>query len=123
MSGGSFDYLHSRAPDDLRSLVDDFTAMADELSGAFPGVARRTRDIARALEVAAVEAEALADVWHAAEWYRSGDYSRAQVRTAAIAAGEVMPPCTHPETRDGWDKDGRATWCEDCGAEVGRVKS
>jgi hypothetical protein len=123
MSGGSYNYLHVRAPDEIRGLKREIAAMAEALS-AYSAVAARTKAIAEALERAAAEADALADVWHAQEWVESGDWSPASVRAAAIEAGEVLPPCEHKEVRQVFGlRDGRPgtlvrfRLCEDCGED------
>jgi hypothetical protein len=126
VSGGSFDYLSSRAPDEARSLASQIQRMADALrDDGFPVCAERTARVVAMLRVAADEAVALEDLWHAKEWRDSGDLGRAAVRRWAVALGEPLPPCAHVDKRPcfGW-RDGQRSGpsvrflvCEECGDE------
>jgi hypothetical protein len=83
MSGGSYNYLSYHAPD-LGGHRHHLEAMADRLEGLPYGskAAEATRSI-----LAALDDEALANVWHAVEWWDSGDYGEDKVQ-AAIAKYE-----------------------------------
>lgn len=88
MSGGSFDYLYMKDAQGICGAKTHLREMADELQamGAYEAY-RDTIRILRLIESLeqAVDDNALMDVWHAIEWWKSGDWSLIQ---AATVAGE-----------------------------------
>lgn len=87
MSGGSFDYLYLKEVAELPSRATDVEHMAQVLVelGAHDAAAE-TLDLLAivryALVRAAVHTRRLSDVWHAVEWWKSGDYSKEQALEA-----------------------------------------
>jgi hypothetical protein len=84
MSGGSYDYLcfseFAEAPEPLRR-------MAERLAG-LPYAAKAAADTAGIVDMlgeAARRAERLNDVWHAIEWWDSGDYGEDEARKVLAA--------------------------------------
>ena len=83
MSGGSFNYLCHKdvggvlgeGREDLRSMAGALT----ELGHDARDVAERTAALLVKADEMQSEIDALSDVWHAVEWWRSCDYSREQV--------------------------------------------
>lgn len=90
MSGGSYNYLYASAddPEALVEHVSDIKAMAERLAGLpyARDAATETERILALIErlhmQVKVRSEALEDVWHAVEWWDSGDYSEDAVRKA-----------------------------------------
>lgn len=126
MSGGSFEYLSSRFPDEVNDLANQVQRMADALlKEGLPYCAERTQRVVHALTLVFTEANALEEVWHAKEWRDSGDWGRASVRQAAVALGELLPPCPHVDkrlcygTRKGHPRvpAQRFLSCEECGEQ------
>lgn len=91
MSGGAYDYLYWKVPE-LGGHRGQLEAMAERLEG-LPYAADAAAATRRIL--AAVNNEALANVWRAVEWWDSGDYGEDQVREALAkyesAAVESQP--------------------------------
>lgn len=79
MSGGSYDYLCFKEPEELFARVDDIELMAQRLLElGFQDVAGDMQRLAEycksgRLRVAVLGAM-LNDIMHAVEWYDSGDY-------------------------------------------------
>jgi hypothetical protein len=83
MSGGSYDYLCFKA-DDLsgrRGTVEEMAQRLEGLPYASPAAAD-TRRVLALLDEARALAERLSDVWHAVEWWDSGDYGEDDAREA-----------------------------------------
>lgn len=103
MSGGSFDYLYMAAGSarELGEKWHEVEAMVDELRGYGPVADRALAAMAEmqaAMAAVLAKSEALADVWHAAEWARSGDWGRndtmyALERFNALAEGKRVETC------------------------------
>lgn len=73
MSGGSFDYLFSADITGYRE--GDIARMADTLAErGHHAAAERTRQVLHHLRMAKAIQEELSTVWHAVEWWQSGDY-------------------------------------------------
>jgi hypothetical protein len=99
VSGGSHNYMHSRVPDDIRSIADEVEGMAKSLrETGFPFCADETMAVAKNLRAAQQLAEQFADLWHHQEWLDSGDWGKGPVRREAIKLGEPLPPCQHTAT-------------------------
>lgn len=81
MSGGSFNYLYSKEIDDLMNNTSDLEEMRDYLiSYGYEDIAK---DIQRLIEyiksaecVIGTLKDMLEPVFHAVEWYESGDYGK-----------------------------------------------
>lgn len=85
MSGGSHDYLYANAPDAMALWADKVQRMhADMAALGHEGslAAARTLMVAEMLRLLERECGRLADVWHAVEWYRSGDSGAESVAQA-----------------------------------------
>jgi len=88
MSGGSYNYLASMYDDlaDLLGKETDLQDMADRLAGLgwAEDAARETEELLVMLRQWKIRAEVrvrrLFDVWHAVEWWDSGDWSEERVR-------------------------------------------
>lgn len=81
MSGGSYDYLYTRARP-LGDQRNDLERMAIRLEG-LPWAAQAaaaTRRCLTAIDDAERLAESLYDVWHAIEWWDSGDWGEERAR-------------------------------------------
>lgn len=119
MSGGSFNYMSSRLPDELGQIASQVDQMTHALEDRYelPHVTERTRLLAINIGNLVAEAEALADLWHAVEWHTSGDDGPAGVRKAALALGEPLPPCPHATTYVSYygHAVGMKNVCNDCG--------
>lgn len=94
VSGGSYNYLGSVCYDDLAQLIsrkDDLREMADRLAGLgyAEDAARETEELLVMLRQWQIRAEVrvrrLAEVWHAVEWWDSGDSSEERVQKALAA--------------------------------------
>jgi hypothetical protein len=92
MSGGSFDYLCDRTSAEL--VVEDQLTMLQRMEAALidadaADAAMETAAVFMVAEYALRQIEArrarLDRVWHAIEWWKSGDWSEDQFR-AALAA-------------------------------------
>lgn len=89
MSGGSFNYLygHVRDPGELIQRQYDLREMLEALENDFPDsrATSDTRILLDFIDLCMKEIEkrgvALADVWHAMEWWHSNDYLKDQVET------------------------------------------
>jgi hypothetical protein len=98
MSGGSYDYLFTR----VRSLGEqrgDLERMAIRLEGLpwATEAAAATRRCLTMVDEAERLAETLSDVWHAIEWWDSGDWGEDDAR------GEVeayTPPSSSQRAED-----------------------
>lgn len=90
MSGGSYDYLadHVSDPTELIGRVRHIERMAERLKGLpyARDAAMETERILAAIErlhvQVQVRAEALGGIWHAVEWWDSGDAGEDDVRAA-----------------------------------------
>lgn len=119
MSGGSHHYLCYNAPGELRSLAERIQGMADALrTGGFNLAADRTERISMGLFWMEGQANELAEVWKAQEWYNSGDWGRdaieeEQFKLTAVPAAEPAPkpPCDHMEL---WVIGPTTARCADC---------
>lgn len=83
MSGGSYNYLCHKT-DDLSGRRGTVEEMAQRLEG-LPYASEAAADTRRVLALLAdaqAQAERLADVWHAVEWWDSSDYGEDDVRDA-----------------------------------------
>ena len=96
MSGGSFNYLYSHAGglEDQRGDIEEMARLLVTVEGG-ERAARATRDVLRLLDGAERIAQSLSDVWLAAEWWQSCDYSEDQVREA-LAGFKPYPPDGEP---------------------------
>lgn len=79
MSGGSYDYLCFKEPEELFARVDDIELMAQRLLElGFQDVAGDMQRLAEYCKSARLRVAVLSDmlnsVMHAVEWYDSGDY-------------------------------------------------
>ncbi len=78
MSGGSFNYLYSLDAAEAPTVMGDLQDMAKALTGVGAhGAASETEAVIAYIEHSqrqiGVRIESLRDVWHAMEWWRSGD--------------------------------------------------
>lgn len=96
MSGGSYGYLYrDQELGDLLGRQDDLRRMADRLAGLGDAAdaAAETEELLVMLRQwqirAEVRARRLADVWHAIEWWDSGDSGENRVREALAAYREA----------------------------------
>jgi hypothetical protein len=102
MSGGSYNYLYIYADDprELVSRLGTLKEMSERLSGLpyAKDAAIETERIIAMIErletQVRVRAEALADVWHAIEWWDSCDYGEDRVK-------EVLAKYRGEETGEG----------------------
>jgi hypothetical protein len=117
MSGGSHNYLYSRASDEMCGLASEIEQMADAIGDGFPSARARTSRVALLLREAATEAVRLSDLWKAVEWHQSGDWGRYRVRSEAAKAGEHLPQCGHDDKRRCVGAQGPFRICETCGEE------
>lgn len=83
MSGGSYNYLATHVTG-LEDRSDDIVRMAARLDGLgyATEAAAETRKVLEILDEAEKVAQRLYDVWHAVEWWDSGDSGEEQVRKA-----------------------------------------
>lgn len=84
MSGGSYNYLatHVTGLEDRHDdIVEALAARLDGLGYATEAAAE-TRKVLEILDEAEKVAQRLYDVWHAVEWWDSGDSGEEQVRKA-----------------------------------------
>lgn len=88
MSGGSYDYLFTKEPDDLFAYSGELERMAERLSGLdyAADAAADAYDLLAILRTQTVRVEAaqrrLAGVFQAIEWWDSGDSGEDHVREA-----------------------------------------
>lgn len=95
MSGGSYNYLYSHV-NGLEQQRGDIEEMAARLEkGGYGAPARATREVLRTLDAAERQAEALKDVWQAAEWVDSCDWSEDDLREAAAKFVATLPAGSH----------------------------
>lgn len=102
MSGGSYDYFYSRAPDALSSIASDLTAMSercfdrtawgrDEVDpNELEAVGAYLAALAIKVDGVAIALKKLKEVTHDIEWWQSGDTGPERVIEsfkAAICAG------------------------------------
>lgn len=87
MSGGSLNYLHLREPDELFEQLDDLEKVEKELVAQ--GHIDIAQDVRRLIEYILtaenrirVLAGNLKEVFHAVEWWLSGDYGDACLQNA-----------------------------------------
>ena len=98
MSGGSFDYLCAKDADDLLaggSVDESIASMVQALAEHAPAACEEMRRYQRRLDVArqryqealvaAEPAPELRAVWHAMEWWQSGDWSKDRLDAAVVA--------------------------------------
>lgn len=81
MSGGSFNYLCYREVDDLINSQDDLESMRNALiKYGYEDIAKDTQRLIEYIKSARCTIETLGNmlepVFHAVEWYESGDYSK-----------------------------------------------
>ena len=81
MSGGSLNYLYCKEPQELFNEIESLTeAEATLLRDGYKDIARDVRRLIEYVQSAenriGVLHEQLTDVFHAVEWYYSGDYGR-----------------------------------------------
>lgn len=99
MSGGSYNYLYCHV-NGLEEQRGDIREMAERLEkSGYYAAARATRNVLVLLDGAEHAAQALSDVWLAAEWADSGDWGEEQVREAA-AKFTPWPPSAETDTDD-----------------------
>jgi hypothetical protein len=126
VSGGSHNYLHSRAPDTMRELANELHDMAESIRAmGYRVCADKTEAMAEQLRDLENDANKMADLWHDVEWYDSGDWGKGPARAEAIKRGEPLPPCPHTTTHraygfpggDGPNArvDGSFDYCDECG--------
>lgn len=98
ISGGSYNYLCDKAHcGEVVDIPADLSEMAERLAG-LPYATKAAVDTAaviEALRTAQEKARRLADVWHAIEWWDSGDWAEDQVMEV-LAAYENPAPNTDP---------------------------
>jgi hypothetical protein len=87
VSGGSYNYLYLNAPD-LGGYRSHLEVMAERLEG-LPYATEAA--VATRLILTALDDKALADVWHAVEWWDSGDIGEDQVREALAEYQQGKP--------------------------------
>lgn len=77
MSGGSYDYLYTHAPNKCYELIEMISPMAERLSEILPDQkpTRETQAILEALKRLATATEHLAQFWQAIEYFDSGDWT------------------------------------------------
>lgn len=86
MSGGSFNYLYAKSPDELIEMTDTIKRMRDrlvELKAPRTCVEQTERVldlIERFWSVMTVRISSLEGVWHGVEWYDSNDWGLDQVQ-------------------------------------------
>lgn len=85
MSGGSLDYLYNKEPGDLFYQIEGMEKVEQKLLR--DGYTDIARDVRRLIEYVltaenriSVLSERLRDVFHAVEWYLSGDYGESSLR-------------------------------------------
>lgn len=81
MSGGSFNYLYSKEIDDLMNNTSDLEEMREYLiSYGYEDIAKDTQRLIEYIKSAECVIGTLKDmlepVFHAVEWYESGDYGK-----------------------------------------------
>lgn len=81
MSGGSFNYLCYREADDLINSQDDLESMRNALiKYGYEDIAKDTQRLIEYIKSARCTIETLGNmlepVFHAVEWYESGDYGK-----------------------------------------------
>lgn len=81
MSGGSFNYLYCRDIDELMNNTSDLEEMRDYLiSYGYEDIAKDTQRLIEYIKSAECVIGTLKDmlepVFHAVEWYESGDYGK-----------------------------------------------
>lgn len=94
MSGGSYDYLFCKSPDELMNSLDALERMTDALvSLGYSEPAAETYEVIKVLKQAelrvSVSSQRLSEVWRSVEWYESGDF------------GEEGPACAYRKYLDG----------------------
>lgn len=88
MSGGRYDYLFTKDPEQLFEYIETVERMADRLAGLgyAQDAARETQELLLLLRQAIVRIEVrkqrLAGVWHAVEWWDSMDSGEGDVKEA-----------------------------------------
>ncbi|MER6575812.1 hypothetical protein [Nonomuraea sp. NPDC001023] len=114
MSGGSYDYMGSRAGwCDFIHLPDTLTRMRDRLQ-ELPYAAKAAADtqtVIDHLNAAIDQAAKLGPAWHAIEWWTSGDWGEDQAKL--VVEHYATCPCD-PGLR--WDADGNG-WLLTCQGE------
>lgn len=102
MSGGSFNYLCHREPNELMvGGLGDMEEMVDALAGVgyAPDAAKETVKLIAEVRAAEARLEALTErlrpVWRAMEWWTSGDTGEADFKAAlAKYRGVDVPACS-----------------------------
>lgn len=89
MSGGSYDYVSVWAGDlgELATHRGSLRDLSDDLTKEFPG-SKAAVDTAALVAVLFQDPDpsaGLGDVWHAQEWWQSGDWGRESVQRAVDA--------------------------------------
>lgn len=97
MSGGSFNYLNYASPEDIGQRLGELDRMASALEEICPEAAAATRDVADHVRGVQPKLDALVDLWHAVEWWHSGDYGRGQAE-AAVAKYRAAPPASERDS-------------------------
>lgn len=88
MSGGSYNYLSSKDSQDLLTAQSDIEAMAQRLAGLgyATDAARETEELLLIIRQSLIRidtrAERLGKIWHAVEWWDSGDSDENNVKDA-----------------------------------------
>lgn len=103
MSGGSFDYLCYVDAEEIGRRLGAVEDMASALEDVCPEAAAATREIADQVRGVQPKVDALKDLWHAVEWWHSGDYGRDQAEDAVAkyrAARAVSEPGLSPAMQD-----------------------
>lgn len=97
MSGGSFDYLYGKSPEDLilcQNLLEKMAEALDRLPDT-ADVARETREVSLifrgALARVEVRQRRLKAIWKAVEWVDCGDWGPDAITEALAAYREEQP--------------------------------
>lgn len=91
MSGGSFNYLDAGNAPSQCDEVDRMAEFLEQVAVSHPEVSEvavRTRAVADLFRAGRSQAHALERVWHAAEWWKSGDWSKEDLLKECAAAAE-----------------------------------
>lgn len=88
MSGGSYDYLHVRDSDEILNYERKLSEMIDRLAGLgyAEDAAKESAELLLIMRQYSVRAsvimQRLSEVWHAVEWWDSGDSGEDDVKEA-----------------------------------------
>ena len=97
MSGGSYNYMYFKVEDDPLNVDQrDLETMAERLAEmGYHDAARETYECLLDIRATRARFEArakrMADVWHAVEWFDSGDYGREQVTESIEKYRRAVP--------------------------------